>query len=176
MINLIHKNGFTLIELLVVIAIIGILSAILLPALHRARKMAHRTVCTSNLRQVGLALQMYAISHDSLPYAKRHTYQDDPDSIVCRLSPYIESPDVFICPSTEGVIKDRFGLSYVYNVTGDLIDPVRSIGRPGGPSAHPTDTWVLIDARPPRHPQPHFKYFANVLWLDGRVEAMGREE
>jgi prepilin-type N-terminal cleavage/methylation domain-containing protein len=61
-------DGFTLIELLVVMAIIGILSSLLLPSLGAAKRRAHTTRCISNLKQFGLALQLYAGDHnDALP-------------------------------------------------------------------------------------------------------------
>lgn len=62
------KNGFTLVELLVVIGIIAVLISILLPALSKARAAAQRLACSSNLRQLGMGLQMYRNAYrDVLP-------------------------------------------------------------------------------------------------------------
>jgi len=63
------RVGFTLIELLVVIAILSLLIAILLPVLNQAKLQAHRTACAGNLRQVGVAIHMYAEDFDdTIPY------------------------------------------------------------------------------------------------------------
>ena len=64
--NNFSKRGFTLIELLVVIAIIAILAGLLLPVLAKAKQKGQATICLNDLKQVGLAMQMFADENDDM--------------------------------------------------------------------------------------------------------------
>ncbi len=99
-----RRRGFTLIELLVVIAIIAILAAILFPVFARAREKARQTACLSNVKQLTLAGIMYGSDWDGhMPY--HYTKANSGQGLLycfggC-LMPYVQSVDLFSCPSLQ---------------------------------------------------------------------------
>jgi prepilin-type N-terminal cleavage/methylation domain-containing protein/prepilin-type processing-associated H-X9-DG protein len=92
-----HQPGFTLIELLVVIAIIGVLIALLLPAVQAAREAARRAQCVNNLKQIGLALHNYVDSTGVLPFGQgpEPTNTWNGWSSLAMLMPYLEQRSVY---------------------------------------------------------------------------------
>ena len=90
------KSAFTLVELLVVIAIIGILIALLLPAVQAAREAARRMQCSNNLKQLGLALHNFHAAHGKLPYATPYHFTvQHSGTWVATILPYLEQQTLY---------------------------------------------------------------------------------
>jgi prepilin-type N-terminal cleavage/methylation domain-containing protein/prepilin-type processing-associated H-X9-DG protein len=106
------RYAFTLIELLVVIGIIGILASLLMPALAQAKQKANRIKCLNQMKQLGLALTMYAGDHDGQFPPRR---RGETNTWVGRLFPYYGDVHVLKCPSDSFLAKR----SYIINGWND---------------------------------------------------------
>jgi prepilin-type N-terminal cleavage/methylation domain-containing protein/prepilin-type processing-associated H-X9-DG protein len=128
------RCAFTLIELMVAIGIIGILAALILPTLSKSKLSARATGCINNLRQIGLALQLYADENDN----RYPTMYDAPiggEGIVTTnllptvdkvLVSYLTSSNLLRCPSDSRGLFEQTGCSYAWNPLvngGDVTEP-----------------------------------------------------
>ncbi|WPJ94289.1 DUF1559 domain-containing protein [Coraliomargarita algicola] len=145
-----QKMGFSLIELLSVVAVITILLAILIPALSKVRNQAKAVGCLSNMRQIGLAINMYAMEHNqTLPGP---LYLAGGNIVGTKRLPYYIAPyldrgqaedgdslDVFVCPAwadaTQGL--EGAGIQYIHVKTSAGKDP---FGYPGAKVTAPPMT------------------------------------
>jgi len=107
-----QNTGFTLVELLVVIAIIGMLIALLLPAVQAAREAARRMSCTNHLKQMGLAVHNFHDSRDGLPPAMYNNF--DRASFWCFIWPFVEQQ------ALHDMIQDRCVVANPNNPTSPV--------------------------------------------------------
>ncbi len=188
-------QGFSLIELLVVIAIIGILCAISFPMIFTTREAARRRVCMNNLRQIGMAVQMYAMDHGGrtppkpigegrgdygsticvfdAPQEVKDKFQID-YTVADVLIGYAGSREIFYCPSfaPSAELPECARRGYVYDAPGCHID----WGNPDDPYyGDPSRAWMGCDVRGESWGTNHtFRnwaevFYVNVLYMDGHV-------
>lgn len=148
-----RSSGFTLIELLVVIAIIAILAAILFPVFSKARANARRTVCQSNLKQIGLSFVQYMQDYDS-------RFPLDAQGMTTlgwayEIQPYTKSEQILQCPDEDSdpiggtTLEARAAAltfsDYFYNINIGYTSTTHPSPWKEGVAAYPTSTVLLGD-------------------------------
>lgn len=168
-------HAFTLIELLVVIAIIGILAGLMFPVFSRARESGRGAVCLTNLRQIGIALQLYVQGNNHrMPYM--YDYLAPTSSIPSAnnqrtvdivLTNYLGNTNLLRCPSDQEGVFERTRSSYGWNVllNGQDADRFRVLGLNFDPTRIPVmfDKEAFHRARGPGRE-------INYLYADGHIK------
>ncbi len=162
-----HSPAFTLVELLVVLAIIAILAALAYPAYQRVIESGRATACTSNLRQLGMALSLYlGENNNTMPTLKtaRASLADDVPVIDNTLDKYAPAKGVFACPADKGGFATRTGTSYLWNVTlnGQALASLNFLGLVNDLSHIP-----ILSDKEGFHPYTDNK--VNILYADGHA-------
>ena len=123
------RRGFTLVELLVVIAIIGILIALLLPAVQAAREAARRMQCTNHQKQIGIALQNYHGAHNTFPHGANILHSVG-GTWAALILPYIERQDVYDLFDFDKKVWDVVNEPAVQSVIPTYICPSDAVSDP----------------------------------------------
>jgi prepilin-type N-terminal cleavage/methylation domain-containing protein/prepilin-type processing-associated H-X9-DG protein len=143
--------GFTLIELLVVIAIIAILAAILFPVFARAREKARQTGCLSNVKQLGLGVNMYVTDYDETYPPFAYVAGGVPYTAFDAVLPYLKNREILLCPNDKvgrvlggpvSIIPSppapkcsygaAFADAYIFTSGTDTVPPLYIFGDPMG--------------------------------------------
>lgn len=169
------KRAFTLVELLVVIGVIGLLTSLLLPAVSRATEAARSTACLGNLRQVGIALQLYVQeNHNRLPVLHDRGFETNtlPDldrsaTMDIALAPQLGATHVLRCPSDRKRFFEQTGSSYSWNslLNGQDADHLRVFTLEFDPHQIP----VVFD-KEAFHAARGVKRGVNYLYADGHIK------
>jgi prepilin-type N-terminal cleavage/methylation domain-containing protein/prepilin-type processing-associated H-X9-DG protein len=163
-----HRQAFTLIELVVVISLVSLLMGLLVPGLNIIRKKATNVECISNLKELYIAMQLYANDNDGR-FPKVTNYNQVPLKIMEILKPYVNTDDIFWCPGDREK-ESHPGGSYDWRVTHDpkttlsgvRLDLIR----------HPNRVIIAGELAPDIH-EPGM---INVLYADGHVDQVTVEK